>query len=308
MNPKSQPGVGGHHKLINKDYHEKDFLYNRDILNKLARHRNLKTSILENNPVLLYKWRFVFLKMKIYAPEFDEELFNKIIEFGRSKDVPSLELITNHEFPVNELSEYKAKKFFDATYIIDLRKDVEEILSSCKGGRRRDIKKALSSDITVSSEVNEEIFNQWWDLYIETVERGDFVPEKKEYIWDLLISQCGHLYTAWGNRELLAGIIIIANNYPFYWLGCSSKKYPSYNASSLLHWRVIEDYKERGYEMYDLGGASLDRLHGPTRFKASFGGQFIKTVHYQIIFRPIIYQVLNWLRYINYRILKKSTF
>jgi len=74
----------------------------------------------------------------------------------------------------------------------------------------------------------------------------------------LLKDDCCELVTAWKGKHLLAGVILGMNNYPFYWIGSSSRQHAKCNASSYLHWKIILDSKKRGYDIYDLGGASFE--------------------------------------------------
>ncbi|MFC2161996.1 lipid II:glycine glycyltransferase FemX [Acidobacteriota bacterium] len=294
--------------LLNKKYHEKDIFYNKEIIAEISKHRNIKTLIINNNPIFIYKFKCFNLKIKAYIPELDAMLINRIFKLCKDNNAPSLELIANDKNQSIEKLSNKISESYDATYVIDLKKDLEDLFSNVKDSRRSIIRKAKKMGVSITFDFDEEVFNKWWSLYLETVRRGNFIPERKELIWSLLLKNHCDLFTAWENNKLLAGAIIVTNNYPVYWLGGSSKEYPEYHASSLLQWRIIEHCKKKDYEIYDMGGASLQKNHGPTIFKKSFGGELIKTIHYTTIFKPITDKFLSYLKYIYYKKLRKSSF
>lgn len=294
--------------LENIDYHAEDIWYNKGFLAKISQYRNIKTFILYNNPILIYKLKFIPLKMKAYVSRLDEDSIIRIINLAKIANVPIMELITDHENTIVESFSCKINKSYIATYLIDLRKNIGILFSNCRNSRRNHIKKAKTEGVIVNNDVHKRTIDEWWDLYLETAKKGNFVPQNKALIYDLLKNGYCHLFTARKDSRLLAGALIVTNNYPYFWLGASSKKHPSYDASSLLQWHIIEWYKDKGYDLYDMGGASLDKNHGPTIFKKAFGGELIKTINYKIIFNPTKKRVLDFMALVYYEKLKKTAF
>jgi len=51
-------------------------------------------------------------------------------------------------------------------------------------------------------------------------------------------------------------------------------------ANKLLHWFDIQEFKKRGFEIFDWGGINAELLPGITRFKLAFGGSSEKCYSY----------------------------
>ncbi|MDD5679793.1 MAG: GNAT family N-acetyltransferase [Candidatus Omnitrophica bacterium] len=295
--------------LTNKAYHEDDFLYNKLILRTISKYRNVETLVFKDNPVFIYKLKKITLKIKAYLPSTSYSLTNEIFILAKNEKSPSLEIVTNNNN--NKFIEALTKNVMRssrATYIIDLKKDNKALFSNMADYKRRNIKSAEKKGVLVIRDINDAIFNAWWAIYLKTVKRGRFVPEDKKFVWALLSKKACELFTAWKDDRLLAGAVVSVNNYPFYYIGGSAKDDPELNASSLVHWHIIEHYKKKGYDIYDMGGALLDVGHGPTRFKKSFGGELLKTVHYKITLNPLFAKALGIIRHIYYDGLKRSAF
>ena len=73
-------------------------------------------------------------------------------------------------------------------------------------------------------------------------------------------------------------------------------------APHLLHWRIIQEAKRRGFQYYDLWGIGEKRWPGLTRFKKGFGGEM---VHYppsiEIVYRPLRYRLYRLARLLRRR-------
>ncbi len=294
--------------LINRNYHEDDFLYNTSVLSAMAGYRRVETVVFGDSPVFIYKLKRWTLKIKAYIPSGDKSIAEQVFALAKEKRSPSLEIITNTENESIASLEKRTKRSCRATYLIDLKKDNAALFSNIANSRRGHIKSAENKGVTVRRDMDEDIFNAWWAIYTDTVNRGMFVSEDKKYVWELLNCKACELFTAWKDGRMLAGAVVSVNNYPFCYIAGSSKENPELNASSLIQWRIIEHYKSKGYDIYDMGGASLKAGHGPAEFKKSFGGELRKTVHYKITLDPLFAGALGALRHIYYFGLKRSAF
>lgn len=294
--------------LEHNKYHAEDLWYNQQILKNVAQYRNVQTFVIKNHPNFLFKWKYYPLKMKTFIPDPERKSVLRLVELAKTVEVPVLELITNRPETLVESFPCQIMKSYRATFLIDLNKSLEELFSGLRDFRRRNIQKAQREKVIVKSETNESIFNEWWRLYLTTSRRGHFVPQKRGLIHDLLRNRNCRLFTAWRDDRLLAGAVIVANNYPYFWIGASAPEFPEFQASSMLHWQIIIWYKNLGFSRYDMGGASLEKDHGPTRFKEAFGGDLVKTLHYELVFKPRMKSIIDDIVTIYYRKLKRETF
>jgi len=290
------------------EYHEEDLWYNTDVLQAVSLQRNIETEVLDSYPVFLYRWKSFPLKIKAHIPWLNHLSLVKIVSFAREKKVPSLEIITNQRYKNIEVLPFRMREFRSATFLIDLTQSQEEIFAGFTSGRRNHIKKAMKENLSVRTEWDENIFNQWWNIYRETVQRQGFVSQNHEFVLTLLRKGICKLFTAWLGKEMISGSLVVCNNYPMWWLGASLRQYSQLNAPSLIQWKVIEWAGKEGYNFYDMGGASLASNHGPTNFKKTFGGELVKNIHYEVIFSPFWNKIVNTIRDVYYKKLKKSAY
>jgi len=80
------------------------------------------------------------------------------------------------------------------------------------------------------------------------------------------------------NGEILSVVHVLgARGIASWWKGGSSAEGYRSNASLVAHWKAMQVAKERGFEVYDLGGThptnpAYSSIH---KFKSSFGGELI---------------------------------
>lgn len=100
------------------------------------------------------------------------------------------------------------------------------------------------------------------------------------------------VFAAFGTEPLGAVLIGWANQQAFYVVGGSTPAGYRVGAAAWLHWRIILLLRERGFRVYNLGGASdsaaepNDPQHGLYRFKTSFGAQVLTRRGGHWVFSP----------------------
>ena len=289
-------------------YHPLDMLYSSQYLKELSNVKSIQTSFLGGNPLVIYSYKHIKLLMKYYCSNLDQSILNDLFNIAKKNSIYSMWLYINDDSKLVEnyliKEKYNYSKSYLATYNINLSKNLDEIFNNIKSKRRNQIKKAIKEKIIIKTEFNKVVFDQWWNIYLKTVERGSFLKQNKEMVLHLLESGNCKLFSAWFNGKLIAGSVIVINNYPMWWLGASLREYFKYNGSSLLQWEIIKWAKSQSYSIYDMGGASLDENHGPTKFKKSFTGEYFISPIYKIILSKKYY-IINFI-YDTYNKYKKS--
>lgn len=290
-----------------EDFHPGDLWQNKNFLEIVQSHRKIRTFQCGKYSILLYKMGALNLKTKIYiSRDFTNKDIPALIEDLNKFKIPQIDIHCTNDFPFGKY--FKNITYGrQATYLINLTLSVDDLFHNISGKRRNHIRKGLREGVKVSQTLDLKIFDQWWDIYLRTSERGGFTIQKKNLVWDALqLPQC-RLFTAWHNKTLLAGNIIFTHNYPFYWLGASIKEFSRFNAPSLLQWNIIEAYHKEGFKLYDMGGAEFDSSHGPTQFKKSMGSVFFEYRQIQVIPNPRLSAFIKFSTNLYYKYLERTT-
>lgn len=190
------------------------------------------------------------------------------------------------------------------TVVIDLRKPESEILSQMREKTRYNIRLAERRGVQVTSDKTgaTNYFEKFWRLLQETAKRDGFHTHEKQHYEKLLaiwsqnfsnelfcVEYCGEV--------LAAAIVNFYGNTATYLHGASSRKDKEVMAPHLLHWRIIQEAKKRGFTQYDFGGIDEKKWPGVTRFKLGFGGEvFEYPPSIDIIYRPILYGAYRLVR------------
>ena len=180
------------------------------------------------------------------------------------------------------------------TVMIDLRRDLEDLLRAMKRDTRYDIRRASTSD-----ELLQEIFRApeqpIVDEFSEYYDR--FASQKGlprlNRVWLSLLSE-GSAVTLSRVNEANGGVLVwhayhctnrratlLYSASLFRSLNSSARRNRVARANRFQHWEDIKAFKKAGVSIYDLGGwyaghTDSDRLN-INRFKEEFGGQIVKT-------------------------------
>ena len=77
-----------------------------------------------------------------------------------------------------------------------------------------------------------------------------------------------------------------------YLHGGSSRERRGVMAPYLLQWRIMQEARRRGCNLYDLWGIDEKKWPGLTRFKKGFGGNAVRVgASVDIVCRPLLYKV-----------------
>jgi len=185
-----------------------------------------------------------------------------------------------------------------ATIVIDLTKDLDEIWKGMEKASCRDvIKRAVRRGITVETDGNKN-YKEFIDIYKKfMVKKGLYNVFSRFYDPKLEIIKKKHgvLFTAKLEEEILGGAFFIHDEEHIRYLVAASKRLEVDrkkatligNANRLIIWEAIKWAKERGIKEFDLGGYSLDAENNPNdprygvnKFKKSFGGKIVKKYFY----------------------------
>jgi len=161
------------------------------------------------------------------------------------------------------------------TYLVDLTPSLDDIINSFKKSRRRNIQKNLYGDYNIEiggKEAIKFIFDQL---------RARYEVQGKKYKLDLDYFYTLHSklssdefvpYIASIDAEYVSGIIVVkGRNTVNYWQG-GGKPDVSLPINDLIHWQIINDFKDKGMEKYDLTGANTPRI---CKYKSKFNPELV---------------------------------
>lgn len=168
----------------------------------------------------------------------------------------------------------------------------EKLFMNLQGRCRTAVRKANKLGIESWISNRYEDFASFYDLYNETMKKTNASYFTKAFLSDVL----GHWLPKGKAFLCFSGMpddlpnstaaIIILGDSVYYWLGGTSKKRRTNNASNLLHWKIIEWAQTKGLSWYDLNGLTLEE-NRPTssvsKFKMSFNGDIIRIHAYEKI-------------------------
>lgn len=200
--------------------------------------------------------------------------------------------------------------FTKYTFILDLTKKDEELLSTMHHKTRYNIRVAQRHGVTVQEDNSDPAFAEYLKLTQETTKRQKFYAHTPNYHikqWNILPhlnhppynQLSSHLLTAAYNNELLtAWILFVFKDTLYYPYGASSNAHRNTMHSNLIMWEAIKFGKKLGLTKFDMWGAlsqtpnSSDPWYGFHRFKEGYGPVHTEFVgSYDFVLQPTFYHM-----------------
>ena len=169
----------------------------------------------------------------------------------------------------------KSKECYFGTYLIDLKKDVEDIFSEIHSKHRNVIRKANKDGVVIKKGFN--FIDESYNLIEQTYKRQNKKPIKYEkYLEEVInLKNNSQIYISFYNGEAQSCAFIVYTKHSAYYLHGGMCSKPATGANNLLHWTAIKDMKEKGVSIYDFMGARVSveresKLYGVQLFKKRF--------------------------------------
>lgn len=160
--------------------------------------------------------------------------------------------------------------------IVDLSSDLNVILSGYHESNRRNIRRAERSDVVITEPDADEAIKMFLSVYEHTMEAKDageyylFSPSFFEGLFrmhprasTILVAQTV------GGKPVASNLFLHHGKRVHYFLGGSLRAYSELRASNLLMHTAINRFRDLGFDVVHLGGASPSQ-NGLLRFKGSF--------------------------------------
>lgn len=251
----------------------------------------------------------------------DEKLIKEFLDFVISdseKKIAFIKIDLPFEYDTKKKyhKPFKINKYSiqpEATIVIDLNSNIEDLRKKYKKRAIRNLKKNINQIVITEVVFNEDNIKRWYKIYLETAKRDNFSARDINYflkmnnIEDPIKPRLIFAYDI--NENLLGGNIILINNKNAVYLFGASKRNHNLSPSYALQDYSIEMLINEGVKSYDLFGVGVDEksdnLKSLTQFKSSFGGNVltrIPTLDYpnnKLIYS--LYKMVESLRFFIYR-------
>jgi lipid II:glycine glycyltransferase (peptidoglycan interpeptide bridge formation enzyme) len=169
-----------------------------------------------------------------------------------------------------------------STVMLNIGLPVAELRAQLEGRWRSSLVSAEASEMTVHRVGTNEGQYRWL-LDIEKQQRVDkqleglpipffdmYVQSRKQPAKNILT-----LRSDVGRDRIAAMMFLIHGEAATYQVGWTSDQGRELNAHHLILWRAIEELRERGIRVLDLGGVNTIRSAGVARFKMRTGGKIL---------------------------------
>jgi len=176
---------------------------------------------------------------------------------------------------------------FRNTMTLDLTLDAGGLLASMKSKTRYNVRLAGRKGIVVRPGSPDDL-PRIYDMYAETAARDDFIIRPIDYYrdaWgDFIAAGLAQPFVAEFEGEFLAALILFRfGPTAWYMYGASSNRHRNRMPNHLLQWEAMRWARAEGCTLYDFWGApdelnESDPMWGVYRFKAGFGGRFVRRV------------------------------
>lgn len=207
--------------------------------------------------------------------------------------------------------------FTKYTFILDLTKSEEELLSAMHPKTRYNIRVAQKHGVIITEDSS--AFKDYLRLTKETTGRQGFYAHNERYhrtMWQIMHKAgIAHLFTAsLKGKVLSAWIIFVWEDTVYYPYGSSGRGHREVMAPTLLLWEIARWAKKKGLKYFDLWGAMgpkpdmNDPWYGFHRFKQGFGPTLIEFAgSFDLVINKPLYTLYTVADTIRWRILHGIT-
>lgn len=231
--------------------------------------------------------------------KFEPDVYQKIFEKSGSEKVFPVDM----QFKNFVISPKVA--FYPYSYVIDLNKTEDQLLELMHPKTRYNIKIANRYGVKIEEKTNDEGFNIYLKLLIETTKRQGFYLHTEQYHKDLwkILKSTGmiHIVLASYQDQILSAFMLFKlGDKLFYPYGASLDIHREVMAPTLLMWETVKLGKTLGCKVFDMWGSlgpnakESEQGFGFHRFKQGFGGNLVQFVGtYDLVINGPLYKIYN---------------
>jgi len=159
-------------------------------------------------------------------------------------------------------------------HLLNLEPGLEELFHSFdKSSIQRGIRRGERLQLTYEEGTTMPLLKKFYALQVLTRRRHRLPPQPLDWFANLLDLLCGEAkirVLSQGDRPVASILTFLYNGTMLYKYGCSDPRFNNLHGTTQLFWRAIEEAKEQGAKVFDLGRSDLDNP-GLIRFKSKWG-------------------------------------
>jgi len=181
--------------------------------------------------------------------------------------------------------------------IVDIEGKSKDVLNSrFHATLKENISRAERYELSVREE---ESWEGFFELYLQTMERHNLRPWTREYmsrLWETLRPyKMIEIWSCFDGADLLAtNLYILFNGRSTHLFGGTSSQKRETMAPHFLHYQMMNMYSQRGFLEYDLGKIDPVGLKNLTSFKERFGGKRKEYPgNFRYILKPLWYRMYS---------------
>ncbi len=193
-------------------------------------------------------------------------------------------------------------------YLIDLDRSFDAIFSAFNAGTRKKIRRGLNRGDVIVEEVKDVAqVAVCYDLLRKTYKNAHVPLADRslfETAFNILYPKGMVRFTLArvGDAFVATSVELLYKDVVFGWYGGSDRAYSSYVPNELVISNILQWGAEKGYRVYDFGGAGKpNQEYGVRDFKAKFGGALVCFGRYTYIHNPFLLRISS----LSYEILRK---
>lgn len=206
--------------------------------------------------------------------------------------------------------------FTKYSFVLDISKSEDELLSQMKQKTRYNIKVAVKNGVSVEVDNSECAFAKYLELTEETTKRQGFFAHGRAYhkkMWEALHSaKMAHLLVAKYKGEIITTwVLFLLGDTLYYPYGASTREHRNVMANNLVMWEAIKLAKKWGCRYFDMWGAlganpdPNDPWFGFHNFKSGYGARHVEYLgSFDYVARPLLYRVFRIIEEIRWKILR----
>ena len=255
------------------------------------------------------------------GPEIDDETIKEVTEIAKKENAIFVKFEPNIVYQkfdkFNNTTQISQKPifqnlkkspkvaFYPFTYLVDLTKTESELLESMHPKTRYNIRVANRFGVEVKEQTDDQGFEIYLKLLIDTTKRQGFYLHTEKYHRDLWkkLKDTGmvHIMTSSYENQVLSSFMIFhVKDRLFYPYGASLDINRQVMAPTLLMWEVIKLGQKLKCNTFDMWGClgphakEGESGFGFHRFKQGFGGELNEFVGtYDLVINPALYKLYN---------------
>lgn len=169
---------------------------------------------------------------------------------------------------------------------VNLNRDIETIIGQMESNKRNKIRN-IPSDVTVEElQLEQPNINLFTREYRKNMKRLGIEGIPSEQINALVSTIPGRLSLIQARKDgtNIGMFVYVLNDEQEtiqHFLSAIDSSNFEHNPAECIHYKMIQQAQQQGYERYDFGGTAAHWKDGVFKFKSEFGGEIIPTIQWE---------------------------